>query len=366
MLDGTRESIIRFISASERLDMRWLRNEEIELLRSGLDRLHNEDGLSLLQISKQVGKSYTKIWGLFNALNIETRTPGQANTHSARSRTKTKRTPFRGTEEDQAYMTGFANGDLTAWQVSGTAVMVTSSTTHPAFARLFRELFEEYGPVYQYPMYEEVKGYKWKVATRVDNSFQFLLRPPVESLNLAAKDQETFKCWLAGLIDSDGTINVTNNRGYARLSVGLFNEDGELLESIGRVLLDSGYHPSGPYMTHRRGTKSRSGIVYNADMWSLEVQGRDDAQRLLSSLPLRHNEKVRRRALATAVRPAQEWSEVKDEVIAMRQAIHREVDTFVKQAEEDYIARHRRGNQKNTAIEPGDEKKKSDEQPNQE
>ena len=42
-------------------------------------------------------------------------------------------------------MLGFKNGDLTAWQVSGTAVMVTSTTTHPAFAELFHGLFEKYG-----------------------------------------------------------------------------------------------------------------------------------------------------------------------------------------------------------------------------
>ncbi len=66
-------------------------------------------------------------------------------------------------------MTGFKNGDLTAWQVSGTAVMVTSSTTHPRLRQLFSQLFDRYGHVYQYPMLEEGKGYKWKLAVRLDN-----------------------------------------------------------------------------------------------------------------------------------------------------------------------------------------------------
>jgi hypothetical protein len=145
-------------------------------IRNVIHQLHNTKKLSLLQISKEVGRSYTAIWGLCRALDIKTRSVAEADRNSIAIRSKHKRKPFDGTEEEKAYILGFRHGDLTALQVSGTAVMVTSTTTHPAFAKLFHELFQKYGHIYQYPMYEETKGeYKWKLAVRLDNSFQFLL-----------------------------------------------------------------------------------------------------------------------------------------------------------------------------------------------
>jgi hypothetical protein len=134
------KEVLEFLRKTKRVDMRWLSGEQKQKMFVVLDGLHNGKRVSLLQISKEVGKSYTKIWGLCDALKIPIRTVGEANTNSTSSRTKNKRTPFDGTREEAAYMLGFKNGDLTAWQVSGTAVMMTSTTTHPAFSEPFRRL----------------------------------------------------------------------------------------------------------------------------------------------------------------------------------------------------------------------------------
>lgn len=219
------KEVLASLANKPRVDLRWLSEDEKQRIREVLDELHNGRRLSLLRISQMVGKSYTKIWGLCRALEMPTRNVAEADRNSAELRSKHKRSPFDGTEEERAYMLGFKNGDLTALQVSGTAVMVTSTTTHPAFANLFRELFEKYGPVYQYPMQEKGKGYKWKLAVRLDNSFQFLLASGAIALSLVSRDRRAFMSWLAGLLDSDGSINLTHSNKHARILLVLHNTD---------------------------------------------------------------------------------------------------------------------------------------------
>jgi hypothetical protein len=219
-----------------------------------LDGLHSKKGLSLFEISKLVGKSYMKVWGLCKALKIQTRSVAEADAHSAVKRSKHKRTSFDGNDEDKAYILGLTNGDLTALQVSGTAMMVSTSTTHPALASLFHDIFMQYGHVYQYPIYEIVKGYEWKLATRLDNSFQFLLKTPRQAIDWIAKNKLLFMSWLAGILDSDGGISIVNNNSYARISLCFYNTDLDLLRSIGEQLNEFSYHPVGPYLHREKGS----------------------------------------------------------------------------------------------------------------
>src|SRR5579862_1356412 len=107
--------------------------------------------------------------------------------------------------------------------------MVTSSSTHSSFTRLFRQLFEKYSHVYTYPMWEEGRGYKWKVATRLDNSFRFLLLQPLEAIERYATSRETYFSWLAGLIDSDGNITTSPSGRNPRVRVILYNNNVKLL-----------------------------------------------------------------------------------------------------------------------------------------
>jgi hypothetical protein len=320
--------------------VRWLSEEGKVTIRAVLDELHNRKRLSLLRISKEVGRSYTKIWGLCRALELPTRNVAEADRNSAAERSKHKRTPFDGTDEEKAYILGFANGDLTAWQASGTAVMVTSTTTHRAFATLFHELFEKYGPVYEYPMHEKGKGFKWKVAVRLDNSFQFLLKTPMETIRWAASNARLFVNWLAGMVDSDGNINITNSNGYARLTLAIDNQDRTLLSSAKHTLEGAGYHPGGPYRKRVKGTTTPHGIKYNKDMWRLQIERTSEAQNLLRELPIRHGEKITRKEMALLLHRAAKWDEWKSRILEMRQKIQNDVTKFLLQAERQYLSRH--------------------------
>jgi len=118
--------VLALLARIRRVDKRWLKDEEKQRIRKVLEGLHNVKMLSLLRIPKEIGCSYTKVWGLCRALKVPTRGIAEADRNSAAERSKHPRRPFDGTRQDQAYMVGFANGDLTAWQVSGTTVMVLS------------------------------------------------------------------------------------------------------------------------------------------------------------------------------------------------------------------------------------------------
>jgi hypothetical protein len=330
---------LSFLRASKRVDLRWLSEGEKAKIRRVLDRLHNGKKVSLLQISKEVGRSYTAIWGLCRSLGIQTRGVAEAQANSAVVRSKHERRPFDGTEEDRAYMTGFKNGDLTAWQVSGTAVMVTSSTTHPAFAEVFRTLFQPFSHVYQYPMFEEGKGYKWKLAVRLDNSFTFLLKGPLEAVSGFSMRRSTYLSWLAGMIDSDGNIHTSKTRGNPRVRLGVYNSNVPLLETIIRESRRIQYNFDGPYLLKEKGTVTPFGIRYTKDLWHTDLQQTRPAQQLLLELPVRHPEKVRRKELALQV-GQRSWNEIEAELLELKKRIKEDVTRFRAEAESRYRLRH--------------------------
>lgn len=348
--DSERE-VLTFLRNSKRVDLRWLSEEQKQKLKTVLDGLHNGKRLSLLRISKEVGRSYMAIWGLCRALEIPTRSIAEADRNSAVLRSKHKRTPFDGSTEDAAYMVGFKNGDLTAWQVSGTAVMVTSTTTHPAFADLFHQLFQTYSHVYQYPMFEEGKGYKWKVAVRLDNSFKFLLKSALEAVEEFAPKRPLYLSWLAGLIDSDGNIYTSEDNGYPRVRVTIYNSDTLLVNAIIRESRKIGYEFDGPYLLKKKRTITPFGIRYKKDLWQIALQRTESAQTLLAELPLRHSEKTERKLLALRVGNS-EWNEIDMELARLKKKIKAGVVEFCKRGEECYVQKQKVRNQKTTANGP--------------
>ena len=83
---------------------------------------------------------------------------------------------FDGGAPDKAYLQGFSRGDLNVARVSDVSLFVSTTTTHPAFAELFSELFSPFGHVYNYLIGDELGRFKWKVAVRLERSFDFLMR----------------------------------------------------------------------------------------------------------------------------------------------------------------------------------------------
>jgi len=205
-----------------------------------------------------------------------------------------------------------------------------------------QSLFQRFGHVYRYPMFEEEKGYKWKVAVRLDNSFRFLISKREDAARLFESDRVQFFNWLAGLIDSDGHIRTSNGSGYARVTIAIYSTRVEFLKSIIQATLDFGYRFDGPYRGAKEGSITSTGIRYNADFWNITLQRTSEAQELLKELPVRHEERIARKELALTVRPGTRWSEVESRIHALRTSIRTRVAAFVLAAEDTYNQTHQR------------------------
>jgi len=328
------------LSKAKHLDFRWLESEEIQVIRVTLEKLYSAEQMSTTEIAREIGRSTTFVWSLCRRLGIPLRTPDEGKALSAPGRVRTLRRPFSGSLIDRCYMLGFAEGDLDVRRASTNAILVSSTTTHPSFSACFRELFEQYGPVYHYPVYEKVRGYRWKVAARLDNSFSFLLPSSRKRYPDVTAQPNLFYSWLAGILDADGSVSIVRSGEYVKLSLIFSNEDLRLLSHIKSGLATAGYYPTGPYMRAAKGHVTRGWYIrYNSEMWSLHLQRAEEVREVLGLLPLRHKEKILRKEIALSLLPGTRWMDAESRIRSLRDRIERDVVEYVANAEIAYKKR---------------------------
>jgi len=111
---------------------------------------------------------------------------------------------FDGNTLEMAYLCGLSSGDFGVVR-HGRAIRAKLGTTHPAMAALFRSLLELYGPMYEYPKPNQLRGYQWSLDCDLDNTFSFLYVAKKSPLKLI-EDDGMFLAFLAGFFDADGSI----------------------------------------------------------------------------------------------------------------------------------------------------------------
>jgi len=96
-----------------------------------------------------------------------------------------------------------------------------------------------------------------------------------------------------------------------------------------------------PILNVLKGNSARHDFLLKK-IWTIyiDIHKRAEVLRLRQSLPLKHEEKRKRRELALGIRNIKHWSEVKDKVIHLRENVHAEVERCVREACEDYEKRH--------------------------
>lgn len=339
-VDIEERRILDTLSRSRHIDLRWLERDELQSIRHTLERLYLSEQMSTREIALEIGKSGYFVWNLCRRLGIKLRPPDEGKAIAAPGRAKTLRRQFSGSESDKSYLQGFAEGDLDVRKPSTNAVMVSSTTTHPSFARCFRKLFRQYGPVYHYPVFDRFRGYRWKVATRLDNSFSFLLPSLRRSYPTVTRGPDLFFSWLAGMVDTDGSVCIVRSGKYAKLILIVFNEDLRLLAHIKNELVRAGYRPTGPYLQAAEGYVTQGmRIPYNSDMWSLCLQRAEEVRDVLKLMPLRHEEKVLRKELALRMEGGARWTDIEGKVRYLQNQIRDDVRTYVANAEAAYKKR---------------------------
>jgi len=326
------------------LSIRNLDDAKKEKLRAFLDGLHNGRGMSLTDIAKLVGNKtsgYTS-W-VCRELGVRRRPFEEARLKGIREkRRKYERTPFDGTEEDKAYLLGLRHGDLSVSRPWNGVVRVSTSTTHPAMAELFRSLFEPYGHVYQHPRYKkDTKTYEWNLSAIVDESFEFLLTPRADARNWVMKKESTLLAYLAGILDAEGSVGIYSNGNTTALQVIVYNTDFDLVTFVHSAWIGLGYTALGPYLDKEKGTvTTKYGIRRQKDYWKVCVAKFEQAQALLTQLPIRHREKRARKSIALERSIGDSWASVQPEVESLRLSIKSERDSFVREAEMKYLVSH--------------------------
>ena len=250
-----------------------------EKIRLYIVRKHIEQGVSLGDIAKLIGNKtsgYTS-W-LSRRVGVQPRSFEEARLKGIHETVrKYERRPFDGSDEDKAYLLGLRHGDLSVSRPFGDAIRVSTSTTHPSMARLFRVLFEPFGHVYQHPRYkEDTKTYEWNLQAILDSSFEFLLEDRNTSWNWIQERVTTILAYVSGAWDAEGSVGIFRNANCTAILLSIYNTNTDFLRYIQRILTQIGYHPVGPYLDKRKGTvTSKYKIERKKDYWKLVIANFD-------------------------------------------------------------------------------------------
>jgi len=313
-------------------------------LRALLDKLCNSKGMSLNDLAKLIGNKtsgYTS-W-LCRQLGVAVKPFEEARLKGIKEkRRKYERKPFDGTDEDRAYLLGLRHGDLSVSRPWNGVVRVSTSTTHPAMASLFRSLFEPHGHVYQHPRYKKDTGtYEWNLSTILDNSFEFLLDDQETCWDCVSGRESLMLAYLAGVLDSEGNIWVGPAKLKTAITVSYYNTNLELLRFVHRVLTMLGYNPLEPYLDKAKGFRSPGyHIEMKKDYWRVVLARFKQSQSLLERMPIRHDEKIAKQRLALTLEMGEPWENVEDKVQSIRTSIHLARDQFVQLAEREFLKNH--------------------------
>ena len=316
-------------------------------LRELLDCLHNTKGLSLNDIAKLVGNKtsgYTS-W-VCRQLGVRRRPFEEARLKGiSEKRRKYERRPFDGTDEDKAYLLGLRHGDLSVSRPWKGVVRVSTSTTHPAMADLFRSLFEPHGHVYQDPRFQkETKTYEWNLYVILDSGFEFLLASFEDSADWIISKPSVTLAYLAGLFDAEGSVGIYPAKKLTSLNVLYYNTNLDLMRFVEKAIRSLGYRPLPPYLDKKKGFRSPGyHIEMKKDYWRVLLSRFKECQDFLTRLPIKHREKVKKRALAISFETREPWSDSGPKIQKIRMEIKTERDRFVEEAKSRYLAnpRHR-------------------------
>ena len=247
------------------------------------------------------------------------------------------KTPFAGKTEDACYMLGLRIGDLTVHRRSSKRVRVFVSTTHPAMIELMYRLFERYGRVNAVPRkppraprerFSSANSYAWEVYADVDHSFGFLLEKPDRVPREILNDEKRLLAFLAGYVDAEGYIRISNKPGRKCIGFTLRIKTKEkgILQDLSIGLEYLGYHPG----------------LYNLSdgFYELSVNRKNEFFDLLGKLKVKHDEKVGAKELAFRIRD-RKWHEVESLVKAFRRKIKDERLGCINNAESEWKSKHR-------------------------
>jgi LAGLIDADG-like domain len=258
--------------------------------------------------------------------------------------TKHEKRPFTGDALEEAYLIGLAIGDLNVTR-HGRAIRARLSTTHPRMAQLFRSLFSEHGPIYEYPKPSQLSEFEWCLDCDLDSSFEFLLHAEKE-LDLIFEHDELFLNFLGGFFDAEGTIYYHKKRMGGAFEFALSNTNETLLRRIAAKLLRLGFSSNLRRVRQDKARALARGVKNSGDfIWKLEIWRNENVSKLTRLIPSRHSEKVSKIKIAEGLgpRPSKDTrARVLEEWDSLKRSIKQECHDYIELASIEYERIHRK------------------------
>lgn len=261
------------------------------LSKERLEMLYLRKGYSTWEIEKRFGYNRSRVHRKLYEYGIPVRSIAQAHIQYARKN-------FSGSKTEQAYLIGFAMGDLRVRKTSprSETIHVDCGSTQEAQIRLITELFKPYGRIW---VGKPDKRGARQIECFLDESFKFLLVPRQLADRWIIARRDYFAAFLAGFVDAEGCISITGN-GQAYFSLGNYNR--LLLQQIRGRLVRFGI-PVGKLCESRiKGRVTFKVYQHNQNYWYLRIVRKFNLLKLFALITpfLKHADKVR--ALARARR----------------------------------------------------------------
>lgn len=226
---------------------------------------------------------------------------------------------------EKAYLHGLVMGDLTPIKKSNYTLKLITHTTHPYFADLLYHTFKKYGPA----SYRVNKRKEYRFQAYMDlKSFSFFLDSKKDSIPKWI-DKSNFFNFLAGFIDSDGSVMIKKaGKGFMYQirffgqCLGVLKKVKENLERLNYNLSIHKNHSKGE-VRYYKGVKFR----YNKDYYALETYKKKQTLELLKQLPLRHPEKLAKKELIFSIEGCnlRYWKEIENVVKELKDKIKKSV-----------------------------------------
>lgn len=223
--------------------------------------------------------------------------------------------------QEKAYIYGLVLGDLTPVRKSDYTLKLITHSTHKIFMELLQKTFEKYGIT----NYKETKNLNmYRFQSHIDlESFSFLLNSKVKNIPEWITSENFFD-FLAGFIDSDGSVMLKRAGKHIFYNIRFFGQNLTLLNDIKKKLKEFGFNSS-VYLTHKKGYvhyRNKVMFRYNKDYYTLETR-KIHTLDLLNKIPIRHPEKIMKRELIFRIhnKNINYWSEIEEEADEVRRLI---------------------------------------------
>lgn len=256
----------------------------VDLPKERLEVLYLRRGYSTWEIEKRFGYTRSRVYRKLHEYGIPVRNIAEAHIQYARKN-------FSGSKPEQAYLIGFAMGDLRVRKTSprSETIHVDCGSTQGAQILLITQLFKPYGRVW---VGKPNKRGARQIECFLNDSFGFLLSPRQLADRWITARKEYFAAFLAGFTDAEGCISI-NGDGQAYYSLGNYNR--LLLQQIRGVLIRFGIPMRKLCESKIKGRVTFGVYRHNRNYWSLRIGRKRNLLKLFALLGpfLKHADKIK-------------------------------------------------------------------------